>query len=146
MDRQNQPHRRDALGALAGAAALGAGLASAKADAANPVIEWNYHLFSSNVAKFPYHPQAAYKPDPAKNPADPLAEYQKRLKAEGIDKALFVQPEPYGDDHTLVLDSLARTSPEASVSDASSSPDSIRKSSKAVSFLMYCELLPRVTL
>jgi len=108
MDQHN---RRDALGLLSGAAALGAGLASAQADAANPVIEWNYHLFSSNVAKFPYHPQAAYKPDPAKSPADPLAEYQKRLKAEGIDKALFVQPEPYGDDHALVLDSLARSSP-----------------------------------
>jgi predicted TIM-barrel fold metal-dependent hydrolase len=109
MDHHN---RRDALGLLSGAAVLGARMASAKADAVNPVIEWNYHLFSSNVTKFPYHPMAAYKPDPDKNPADPLAEYQKRLKAEGIDKALFVQPEPYGDDHSLVLDSLRRSSPD----------------------------------
>ena len=35
MDHHN---RRDALGALAGAAALTAGIASAKADAANTVI------------------------------------------------------------------------------------------------------------
>ena len=34
------------------------------------------------------------------------------MKQFGIDKALFVQPEPYGDDHTLVLDCLRRTSPD----------------------------------
>ena len=43
--------------------------------------------------------------------ADPLADYQAHLKAFGIDRALFVHPEPYGDDHALVLDCLARTAP-----------------------------------
>ena len=43
--------------------------------------------------------------------ADPLVDYQAHLKAFGIDRALFVHPEPYGDDHALVLDCLARTAP-----------------------------------
>jgi L-fuconolactonase len=103
-------HRRDALisvGALMGAAALTVSPAFA---ADTPVIEWNMHMFSANTAKFPFHPQAAYKPDATKFPADPLVAYQAHLKATGIDKAMFVQPEPYGDDHTLVLDCLRRTS------------------------------------
>jgi predicted TIM-barrel fold metal-dependent hydrolase len=102
-------HRRDALasvGALMGAAAL-APVPALAAD--TPVIEWNMHMFSANTAKFPFHPQAAYRPDPAKLPADPLPPYQAHLKEAGIDKAMFVQPEPYGDDHTLVLDCLRRT-------------------------------------
>ncbi|HTM76790.1 MAG TPA: amidohydrolase family protein [Devosia sp.] len=102
-------NRRAALGGAAGAA-LAIGVARAQAKPL--VIEWNMHMFSSNMAKFPYSPKATYKPDPAKNPADPLVVYQKRMTDEGIDKALFVQPEPYGDDHRLVLDCLHRTSPD----------------------------------
>ena len=60
----------------------------------------------------PFHPNAAYKPDASKLPPDPLSPYQAHLSEFGIDKAMFVQPEPYGDDHTLVLDCLARTSPD----------------------------------
>jgi L-fuconolactonase len=113
MDSRNQPDRRAVVAAL-GAAALAATAPQANAaDAAgNVVIEWNQHMFSQNVAKFPYSPRATYRPDAAKNPADPLVAYQKRMKDVGIDKALFVQPEPYGDDHTLVLDCLSRTAPE----------------------------------
>jgi L-fuconolactonase len=66
------------------------------------------HMFSSNVQKFPFHPKAVYKPDATKLPADPLTAYVGHLNAFGIDKAMFVQPEPYGDDHTLVLDCLQR--------------------------------------
>jgi predicted TIM-barrel fold metal-dependent hydrolase len=33
------------------------------------------------------------------------------MKEFGIDRAVIVQPEPYGDDHRLVLDCLARTPP-----------------------------------
>lgn len=97
--------RRDFL--LAAGAVLAAG--PARADAANPVIEWNMHMFSSNTARFPFHPRAVYKPDTAKLPADPLTPYEKHMAETGIDKAMFVQPEPYGDDHRLVLDCLART-------------------------------------
>jgi predicted TIM-barrel fold metal-dependent hydrolase len=72
------------------------------------VIEWNAHMFSSNTARFPFHPKATYKPDAGTFPADPLAPYQRHLKEAGIDKAVVVQPEPYGDDHSLVLDCLRR--------------------------------------
>jgi len=68
-------------------------------------------MFSRDVARFPFSPRGTYKPDATRLSADPLADYQARLKAVGIDRALFVHPEPYGDDHTLVLDCLARTSP-----------------------------------
>lgn len=101
--------RRHALGLMgAGAAALAASAAEA---AATPVIEWNQHMFSRDVARFPFSPRGTYKPDATRLSADPLADYQAHLKAFGIDRALFVHPEPYGDDHTLVLDCLARTSP-----------------------------------
>ena len=91
----------------------GAALAtSAVAQAKTPVIEWNMHMFSSNVAKFPFSPRGTYKPEAARLAADPVVAYQAHLKEFGIDKAMFVHPEPYGDDHTLVLDCLARTSPQ----------------------------------
>ena len=68
-------------------------------------------MFSSNTAKFPFSPRGTYKPDASRLSADPLVAYQAHLKEFGIDRALFVHPEPYGDDHTLVLDCLARTTP-----------------------------------
>src|SRR6185369_6200191 len=101
--------RRDTLismGALIGATALGGAPAQA---AATPVIEWNTHMFSANTAKFPFHPQAVYKPDASSFQADPLAAYEKHMKEAGIDRAILVQPEPYGDDHRLVLDCLHRS-------------------------------------
>ncbi|MBW8708674.1 MAG: amidohydrolase family protein [Alphaproteobacteria bacterium] len=101
-------NRRDLL-ALMGAAALAGNTAPAFA-ASTPVIEWNMHMFSADTAKFPFHPSAVYKPDASKFPVDPLPPYQAHLKEAGIDKAMFVQPEPYGDDHSLVLDCLRRTS------------------------------------
>ena len=106
--------RRDILASM-GAAALAAG-ASTTAEAAatptaTPVIEWDQHMFSSNTARFPFSPRGTYKPEVSRLSADPLADYQAHLKAFGIDRALFVHPEPYGDDHALVLDCLARTSP-----------------------------------
>ena len=58
-------NRRDLL-ALMGAAALTQGPARA---AVTPVIEWNMHMFSADVAKFPFHPNAVYKPDASKLPA-----------------------------------------------------------------------------
>jgi len=72
------------------------------------VIEWNAHMFSSDTRRYPFHPQAAYVPDGAELAADPLAQYLERMRQEGIDRAVLVQPEPYGDDHSLVLDCMAR--------------------------------------
>ncbi len=98
---------------LTGAASL-AGLMTtggAQAAARTPVIEWNTHMFSSNVQKFPFSPRGTYKPDASRLQADPLVAYIAHMKEFGIDKAMFVHPEPYGDDHTLVLDCLDRTPP-----------------------------------
>ena len=48
------------------------------------MIEWNTHMFSANTAKFPFHPQAVYKPDAASFQADPLAAYEKHMAETGI--------------------------------------------------------------
>ena len=73
-----------------------------------PVIEWNAHIFSADTERYPFHPQAVYKPNAARLSADPFADYLRRLDDEGIDRAVIVHPEPYGDDHRLVLDCLQR--------------------------------------
>lgn len=73
-----------------------------------PVIEWNAHIFSPDVQRYPLHEKATYHPDVSKHPEDPLEAYLKRLNEEGIDRAVIVHPEPYGDDHSLVLDCLQR--------------------------------------
>jgi predicted TIM-barrel fold metal-dependent hydrolase len=102
--------RRDLLASM-GAAALAAGASTEALAATTPVIEWNQHMFCSNTQKFPFSPRGTYKPEVSRLSADPLADYQAHLKRFGVDRALFVHPEPYGDDHALVLDCLARTSP-----------------------------------
>jgi predicted TIM-barrel fold metal-dependent hydrolase len=72
------------------------------------IIEWNVHLFSSDTERYPFHPQAAYVPGAESLSADPLADYLAHMEQEGIGRAVVVHPEPYGDDHRLVLDALAR--------------------------------------
>ena len=106
----NMLDRRDLLASM-GAVALASGSAASAQAAAAPVIEWNQHMFCSDTARFPFSPRGTYKPDASRLSPDPVADYLARMKAVGIDRALFVHPEPYGDDHTLVLDCLARTSP-----------------------------------
>ncbi|GHB88213.1 amidohydrolase family protein [Persicitalea jodogahamensis] len=91
-----------------GAALSVAGRNQAKATRPEPVIEWNAHIFSPNLEKYPLHPKAAYAPDVSIHPADPLAKYLQHLDEEGIDRAVIVHPEPYGDDHRLMLDCLQR--------------------------------------
>ncbi len=70
------------------------------------MIEWNHHLFSSNTVRYPWHASATYVPQDTH--PDPLAHYLHRMRDVGIHRAIVVQPEPYGDDHALVLDVLAR--------------------------------------
>lgn len=72
------------------------------------IIEWNAHMFSRDVRNYPFHPQAAYAPDASRLSDDPLAVYLERMAQEGIDRAVLVHPEPYGDDHRLILDCLQR--------------------------------------
>lgn len=72
------------------------------------IIEWNAHMFSADTNRYPFHPNAVYTPNPSNWEEDPLATYLQRLKTENIDRAVLVHPEPYGDDHSLVLDCLQR--------------------------------------
>lgn len=72
------------------------------------IIEWNAHMFSADTERFPFHPQAVYTPRTENLVDDPLAAYLERMVQEGIDRAVLVHPEPYGDDHRLVLDCLER--------------------------------------
>ncbi|MCJ7550638.1 MAG: amidohydrolase family protein [Anaerolineae bacterium] len=72
------------------------------------IIEWNAHMFNSDTDRYPFHLRAAYVPGPEQRSDDPLVDYLAHMDAEGIDRAVLVQPEPYGDDHRLVLDCLQR--------------------------------------
>lgn len=72
------------------------------------IVEWNAHMFSSDIRRYPFYAHAPYTPAPESLLADPLAAYQQRMTEVGIDRAVLVQPEPYGDDHRLVLDCLRR--------------------------------------
>jgi predicted TIM-barrel fold metal-dependent hydrolase len=72
------------------------------------IIEWNAHMFSRDTERYPFHPQAAYVPEATRLSPDPLADYLARMAEEGIDWAVLVHPEPYGDDHRLILDCLRR--------------------------------------
>lgn len=72
------------------------------------IIEWNQHIFHPDSGRYPFHEAAAYRPKVPAEPADPLQAYKERMRAAGIDRAVLVHPEPYGDDHTLVLDCLER--------------------------------------
>jgi predicted TIM-barrel fold metal-dependent hydrolase len=79
--------RRNVLRAAAAALA-----APAAPSAAAPVVDTHIHLFDPQ--RFPYHPQATYRP-----PAAPLAEYSSFVRQAGIDHTVIVHPEPYQDDH-----------------------------------------------
>ena len=72
------------------------------------IIEWNHHLFSRDTTRYPFHDNAVYKPDADSLSDDPLGDYLAHMARIGIDRAVVVQPEPYGDDHRLVLDCLRR--------------------------------------
>ena len=72
------------------------------------IIEWNVHIFSSDTQRYPFHPRASYIPDTSRLSPHPLEEYMAHMRSQGIDRAVLVHPEPYGDDHRLVLDCLDR--------------------------------------
>ena len=71
-------------------------------------IEWNAHMFSADTERYPFHERAVYRPAGERLEPDPLATYIERMTEHGIDRAVLVHPEPYGDDHRLVLDCLER--------------------------------------
>ncbi len=107
--------RRDALNQLwKGSVALGAirlesfSMTESSGGKEAPVIEWNAHIFSPDLKKFPFHEKGRYRPDVSEQPRDPLAAYLEHMDQEGIERAVLVHPEPYGDDHRLILDCLER--------------------------------------
>jgi predicted TIM-barrel fold metal-dependent hydrolase len=67
-------------------------LAGAGACAPGTVIDTHVHLF--DPARFPYHPQATYRP-----PADTLEDYLALARQVRLSHAVVVHPEPYQDDH-----------------------------------------------
>ena len=72
------------------------------------IIEWNTHIFSPDLDRYPFHPMAAYTPDVSDRAPDPFGAYMAHMAREGIDRAVLVHPEPYGDDHRLILACLDR--------------------------------------
>ena len=55
--------RRTVLGLMA-AATTGLGASGAQGQPATPVIEWNAHMFSRDVARFPFSPRGHFWPAP----------------------------------------------------------------------------------
>jgi predicted TIM-barrel fold metal-dependent hydrolase len=70
------------------------------------IIEWNQHIFHADSNRYPIHQRASYRPGPNFFSPDPLGDYLKRMDQYNIDRAVLVHPEPYGDDHRLVLECL----------------------------------------
>lgn len=71
------------------------------------IIEWSEHLFSYWRDWYPFSLQAPYLPDAGSLSRYPVQEYLRSLDNRQIDQAIIIQPEPYGDDHRLVLYALA---------------------------------------
>jgi predicted TIM-barrel fold metal-dependent hydrolase len=72
------------------------------------IIDWNIHMFSRDIQRYPFYPTATYIPTQAMQSEDPLGDYIAHMDREGIDRAVLVHPEPYGDDHRLVLHCLQK--------------------------------------
>jgi predicted TIM-barrel fold metal-dependent hydrolase len=66
------------------------------------------YLFSSDTQRYPFYAQAAYAPGAEHLYADPLGVYLDEMQREGIDRAVLMHPEPYGNDHSLVREALHR--------------------------------------
>ncbi|MEO7144657.1 MAG: amidohydrolase family protein [Bryobacteraceae bacterium] len=73
-------------------AAAGSVAATAAAPPHILTIDAHIHLF--DPARFPFHPNATYRPPP-----QPLEPYSKFVKQAKIDHTVLVHPEPYQDDH-----------------------------------------------
>jgi len=84
--------RRELLAALSG----GGALLRAK-PLAGVLVESHLHLFAKDQQRFPYHPNATYKPPPA-----PLEDYVVFARQARIDHVVIVHPEPYQDDHSYL--------------------------------------------
>ena len=70
-----------------------AAVAAGRAD--DVLVETHLHLFDPR--RFPYHPNATYRP-----PAATLEDYARFAAEAGIGNAVIVHPEPYQDDHSYL--------------------------------------------
>jgi predicted TIM-barrel fold metal-dependent hydrolase len=86
------PTRRQLLAS----AALGCAPRLHGADAKPPVVDTHLHCFAGAAdGRFPYHPDAPYRPAAA-TPPERLLDL---MAGAGVDFAVVVHPEPYADDH-----------------------------------------------
>jgi predicted TIM-barrel fold metal-dependent hydrolase len=76
------------------AGALGTVPALCATRPAGTLVDTHVHLFASDPQRFPYAPDAPYKPAP-----QPVEDYTKVVAAARIDHTVIVHPEPYQDDH-----------------------------------------------
>jgi predicted TIM-barrel fold metal-dependent hydrolase len=75
--------------------AITAGLAAIPVfGAAGPIVDTHVHLFAADEKRFPFSPNAPYRPKP-----QTVDEYIRFASKAGIDHAIIVHPEPYQDDH-----------------------------------------------
>lgn len=65
-------------------------------------------MFSADLESYPFATNAAYLPQEDRRKEDPGGEYLAHMERRGIDRAILVQAEPYGYDHSLVFDVAAR--------------------------------------
>jgi predicted TIM-barrel fold metal-dependent hydrolase len=84
---------------IAGTAALLASCGGApppRPKSATPAVDAHVHCFAGyDDPRYPYHPDAPYKPETAARPDQLLA----CMDGAGVDYAVIVHPEPYQDDH-----------------------------------------------
>jgi predicted TIM-barrel fold metal-dependent hydrolase len=80
---------------------LGGALAAWVLAPPRPIVDTHIHLFAADRERFPYHPNATYRP-----PAEPLEPYVT-FAASRVDHVVIVHPEPYQDDHRYLEYCLA---------------------------------------
>ncbi|MEZ5395382.1 MAG: hypothetical protein R2724_21555 [Bryobacterales bacterium] len=78
-----------------------AALPAAAARPEGVLIDAHIHLFAKDQSRFPFHPNAPYRPDTSASPQD-LEEYRRFVAESKIDHAVIVHPEPYQDDHSYL--------------------------------------------
>src|SRR4249920_2004829 len=92
------PNRRAFLqaGSIVSLAAAGGIMPLMAVPKTAPVIDTHLHCFAGTKdSRFPYHPRAPYRPEPAATPEHLL----KCMEGAGVSHAIVVHPEPYQDDH-----------------------------------------------
>ena len=105
MIKQNFPsltNRRDFLkrtGMMAATAHFMADAATAATPTINGVVDCHIHLWAADKEKFPFHPNAPYKPSYVSTIEQWLTDRQN----SGVDKGVFVSGAPYQDDHRYVI-------------------------------------------